>query len=393
VPPAQIDFAVPEYKAPEDIGELEITLLKTGGDSDVRVIVETQDGSAKAGVKYKALKHYAIDFEGENAPGEVKEQTFKVEIINTADKEDLLDFTVAIVGVRGHAVEGPTDKAHVQIVDTTEKGKLVFAQPYYNVADYLGKAVVTVSRENGSSGDLECTLTAKDGTAKSGTHYAPFEPKTLTFSAGEMSKTHTISLMDLDNGGDATNTNFKLELSGPNVDPNLKTSIVTIVDGDINDVVSKVARLMQVRSATRVRRIGLTVPLCSLLLLPLKFLRELAEQCGLVRRRHVLVRAAVPRCHEPCRRRNGEQYGLRHALFDDWVEGGVRHCTSDGDSRRLAGVHGGTGVYWWLDSCHRRYRHCVWLLDEYAQGHHCHHLCGSRHVSARHVCVQSSRTG
>merc|ERR1719506_938154 len=67
---AQIDFAVPEYKAPEDIGELEITLLKTGGDSDVRVIVETQDGSAKAGVKYKALKHYAIDFEGENAPGE-----------------------------------------------------------------------------------------------------------------------------------------------------------------------------------------------------------------------------------------------------------------------------------------------------------------------------------
>merc|ERR1712072_1392109 len=175
--------------------------------------------------------------------------TRRSNITRSTLKEEMLDFTVAIVGVRGHAVEGPTDKAHVQIVDTTEKGKLVFAQPYYNVADYLGKAVVTVSRENGSSGDLECTLTAKDGTAKGGTHYESFQPKTLTFSAGEVSKTHTISLMDLDNGGDATNTNFKLELSGPDVDPNLKTSIVTIVDGDINDVVSKVARLMQNNAA------------------------------------------------------------------------------------------------------------------------------------------------
>jgi solute carrier family 8 (sodium/calcium exchanger) len=124
---------------------------------------------------------------------------------------------------------------------------LLFAQNVYNVADYIGKADITVCRENGSSGPLNCKVVIEDGSAKQGQHFdMPKEDDlNLEFKSGETKKTVSIPLKDHDDLS-ALNTKFTMSLSGDAVDPDHSSALVYIVDGNINETVSQVARLMEV---------------------------------------------------------------------------------------------------------------------------------------------------
>jgi hypothetical protein len=84
----------------------------------------------------------------------------------------------------------------ISILDNESGGILSFSQPVYDAtepASVTATATITVRRIVGGAGDVTVDFSAVDGTSLSGTAYA-LTPGTLTFGAGETSKTFTVGI-------------------------------------------------------------------------------------------------------------------------------------------------------------------------------------------------------
>jgi CSLREA domain-containing protein len=91
-------------------------------------------------------------------------------------------------------------------------GQLQFSAASYNVIEDIGQATITVTRTNGTSGQVSVDYATSNGTATAGTDYTAASG-TLTFADGETAKTFTVPILnDAINEPDET---LNLALSNP----------------------------------------------------------------------------------------------------------------------------------------------------------------------------------
>src|SRR5262249_17242548 len=116
---------------------------------------------------------------------------------------------------------------------TPQPGTLQFSVPTYNVSENGGTATITVTRTNGTDGSVSVNHGTTNGRASAGSDY-PASSGTLTFAAGETSKTFTVPILDdtLVEGNETVN----LTLSSPTGGATLGgqgTAVLTIQDNDV----------------------------------------------------------------------------------------------------------------------------------------------------------------
>jgi hypothetical protein len=115
---------------------------------------------------------------------------------------------------------------------TPQPGTLQLSSAGYSVNENQGTATVTVTRSGGSDGAVSVHYATADGTATAGSDYTATSG-TLTFAAGETSKTFTVPILDdtLVEGNETVN----LTLSNPTGGATLGSPVsatLTIVDND-----------------------------------------------------------------------------------------------------------------------------------------------------------------
>jgi hypothetical protein len=225
-----LSFTGTTYSVGEGAGSALITVQRTGGTSGTATVqYSTSNGSAVAGSDYSAVSGTLTFGNG------VSSQTFTVPITQDTLVEGNETVNLSIFSPGGGAsVTSPTS-AVLTIVDddTSLPGTLAFASATHTVAENAGSQLVTVNRTGGSTGTVTVGYSTIAGTATAGSDYTVTNG-TLTFLAGETSKTFSVPI--LNDTLDESAESFTLVLSGPTGGAVLgspSTSAVTITDDDL----------------------------------------------------------------------------------------------------------------------------------------------------------------
>ena len=107
-------------------------------------------------------------------------------------------------------------------------GQAQFSGTLQSVAENAGSVVLTVSRVNGSDGEITVNYQTQDGSAKAGSDYNAASGE-LVFAEGETSK--SISIAIINNSTVDGSRSFSVNLSGNNLGATASTN-VTITDDD-----------------------------------------------------------------------------------------------------------------------------------------------------------------
>ena len=211
-----VQFNAVGYIADENIpgGEITITVTRTGGSfGDISVDYATADGSANAASDYSAVNGTLIF-----ADGDTSNKTFIIPIIDDTIFEGNEAFTVSLSVATGGATLGTNHNANIMIIENDPvppAGSVQFELASYSVDENIpgGEIAITVTRTDGSFGNISVDYSTFDGTATvANLDYIPANG-TLSFADGELSKDITISIND-DNifEGDEI---FSINLSNP----------------------------------------------------------------------------------------------------------------------------------------------------------------------------------
>jgi large repetitive protein len=171
----------------ENVGNAVITLKLSGGASTQAVSVNyaTSDGTAVAGSDYTAASG-TVTF---NAGQTVKTFTVPVREDALAEGTESVRLTLSspVNGVLGSAT---TATLNIQPNDT-----IGFSMDQFKVIEYEQLATVTVKLNAPSASTVTVNYATSNGTATAGSDYSTING-TLTFAAGETSKTFSVAIMD-----------------------------------------------------------------------------------------------------------------------------------------------------------------------------------------------------
>jgi hypothetical protein len=226
--PGTLHFSAGIYQVNENDGTAVITVTRTGGsDGEVSVHYSTLNGSAVPGQNYTPVSGTLTFESGETS------KTFTISLIDDGifhhDRTIQLELDHPTNGARLS-----TNRATVMIHETDpfQHCTLQFSASAYSVNETDGTAEITVTRTGDSNGIVTVNYVAFDGTAKAGADYARSRG-TLTFAAGETSKTIEIPIFD-DHRVEHTES-FHIALSNPVGGATLGTTAhaaVNILDND-----------------------------------------------------------------------------------------------------------------------------------------------------------------
>ena len=228
----ELEFSSATYSVAEDVagGTVTITvLLSPASLGTVAVHYATSDGTAEAGSDYTAASG-TLTF----APGQTS-KTFTVSITND-DADEASETIVLTLSSPSNAVLGDPDTATLTITDD-DLAEVSFSSATYSVAENVasGTATITVTLSIVPADTVEVHYATSDGTAEAGSDYVAASG-TLTFAAGETSKTFAITIVNDDTI--EANETIGLALSDPVGaalgSPN--TATLTIVDNDFPEV-------------------------------------------------------------------------------------------------------------------------------------------------------------
>ena len=125
--------------------------------------------------------------------------------------DGVLTVNLTLSAPTGGAWLGSPATAVLNIVDDDLGGMFRFGAASYSVTEG-GLATITVLRAGGAAGDVTVNFTTADATATAGTDYTA-TAGTLSFGAGEMSKTFTVQTFA--NAAGERDRTLGLTLSGP----------------------------------------------------------------------------------------------------------------------------------------------------------------------------------
>jgi hypothetical protein len=227
--PGTLQFSKAKYKVNENDGSVEITVERVdGSDGAISVEYKISGGTATAGEDYVKTKG-TLDW----GDGDADDKTITVTILDDTIVEDNETFKLRLKKATGGASIG--DPGKVIIVDDdlqqVEPGTLQFSSATYSVDENGGSVIITVSRVNGSDGDISVKYTSSDGTAMAGEDYTKTKG-ILNWSDGDADdKTITVPILDdtIFEGDETFNMRLKKATGGATIgDPD--TVVVTIVD-------------------------------------------------------------------------------------------------------------------------------------------------------------------
>lgn len=231
-------FFVAELTYPESTPRVSITVSRIGANSTTASVeYETIAGSATAGEDYTATSGKLQFNQGETS------KTITVNLKDDEVYEESEYFYIRLKNPSTGLQIGAPHEVKVTITDNdtddgtgnsgpvTAAGKLDFSARSYAVSENKGSITVTIVRTGGSTGEVSVDYSTKGATALS----SDFDSTngTLTFAAGETTKTFTVNVKD--NGDRDGNKVVDLYLKNPTGGAVIGVSTVplTITDDEI----------------------------------------------------------------------------------------------------------------------------------------------------------------
>jgi hypothetical protein len=204
----RVRFSSAAYTVSEGSTSAKITVQRTGATTPVvSVPYSTSNGTALAGFDYAGTSGVLTFTSGQTS------KTFTVPILPDTLAEGGQTVNLAL-GTPIGALRTTPDTATLTITDNDTGGTMAFASPSFSVAEDGGSVTITVVRTGGTGGGVTVRYATSNGTGQAGTDYDA-RSGTLTFEAGETSKTFTIPVHD--NVGSPANKSVTLTLSNPSV--------------------------------------------------------------------------------------------------------------------------------------------------------------------------------
>jgi len=222
-----IDFEASNFSVNEGDGFIDITLRRvSGSDTEVGVDVVTSDGTAIANDDYQSLSRTLTFADGETS------KSLRVFINNDLDYTGDRTFNLTLSEPTGGVTIGtPTVEVNIIDDDPIPYGVLEFGSSTYSTNENVGTFNMTVTRTEGSYGEVTVDLGIAGGSAVNGEDYQ-FESVVLTFAVGETTK--LISVTILDNEIYEINQTIELRLSNVQGGASIGVSstTITIVEDD-----------------------------------------------------------------------------------------------------------------------------------------------------------------
>ncbi len=238
-------FTTSTFSIPESTPTLNLSVIRSGGtQGDVTV-----DYAITAGTAGDADFNLASGTLSFDAGDTSKTIALKIKEDQLSEGSENLNVTLSNPG--GGASLGSPSAAVVTILDneasngsnssssatgggtsSNPNGTLNFNASGYGVMENGGSFTVTVSRTGGTTGAVGVTYATSNGTGQSGNEYTATSG-TLSFAAGETSKTFTVAVND-DSQNDGSKT-FNLALSAPTGGANIGsvgTATVSVTDNE-----------------------------------------------------------------------------------------------------------------------------------------------------------------
>ena len=211
----------------EDAGPFQIRLTRAG----ITAGVSTVDYTLTAGTATAAdvtLTGGTVTF----AAGET-EATITIPITDDTLDEPLETLTLTILNPGAGTTLGEKTSAVLTIVDDDIPGVLAFASATATATEPANSILLTVSRTDGSDGEVSATFTIAPGTATAGADYTTTSG-TVTFLDGETSKDIVVALNDdfLDEPNETLTVTLRAPTAGASLGAQ-RTTTVTLVDNDI----------------------------------------------------------------------------------------------------------------------------------------------------------------
>jgi hypothetical protein len=202
----RVRFSSANYTVNEGSRTATITVQRTGATTPVVSLpYSTSDGTALEGLDYTGTGGVLSFATGQTT------QTLTVPILNDILAEGIQTLTLALGSPIG-ALLGNPNRATLTITDDDGGGAMAFAAATFSVAADGGRATITVIRPGGTGGGATIQYATTNGTGQAGTDYETTSG-TLTFGAGETSKTFTVHVHG--NIGSNANKSVTLTLSNP----------------------------------------------------------------------------------------------------------------------------------------------------------------------------------
>ena len=212
--PTAVTLAVNPDSAAESADETEITvtasLVGSQRTEDTAVTVSRTGGTATSGTDYEAISEFTVTIAAGESSG-----TATLSFDPTEDTLDEPDETVVLTGEAASALNLTAGTATLTITDNDAAPVLSIGAPSVAEGDSGTADLDFVVTLTGSTSQ-EVTVAYADretGTASSGTDYAAVTAGTLTFAAGDTSKTVTVAVTG--DTVDEANETVVLRLSSP----------------------------------------------------------------------------------------------------------------------------------------------------------------------------------
>ncbi|TRT82442.1 MAG: aggregation factor core protein MAFp3, isoform C, partial [Microcystis aeruginosa Ma_AC_P_19900807_S299] len=227
--PGVIQFSNATYSVNENGTPVTaVTLTRSNGsDGAVSVRINLTNGTATAPSDYNNTPITANFANGETS------KTVNIPIVNDTQFEPDETVNLSLFNPTGGATLGTQTTAVLTIIndDLPQRGTISLNNINYTVNEN-GTANITLTRTNGSDGEVSVILTPSNGSAIAGDDYTN-TPITVTFANGQTSKTVTIPITD-DSIYELTET-VNLTISNPTGGATLgtqQTATLSIIDND-----------------------------------------------------------------------------------------------------------------------------------------------------------------
>ncbi len=193
----QIQFSAATYTVSEATAVATITVVRSGGAAGpVTADFATSNGTATAGLDYTAVPPVPVPPATITFNAGVMSRTVTVPITNDTLDEANETVVLTLTNPSGGATLGPRDTATLTILDNDVGGVVQFSAVLFNKTECAAlpcNVVLTVTRTGGSASEVSVDFTTVDGTATAAGDYDTTSG-TLTFDAGQVSRTITIPL-------------------------------------------------------------------------------------------------------------------------------------------------------------------------------------------------------
>lgn len=223
--PGELNIAA-TAQVDEDAGTVTVTVSRVGGSTGaVSVDFTTSDNTAIAGSDYESNSGTLNFADGDTSKDIV------VNILDDQIEEATETFNIVLSNVGGEATLGNATSI-VTINDDDSAGTLAI-QPTATVDEKAGTVTLTVSRTDGSDGQITVDFETINGTATGGQDYAS-QNGTLTFPDGETSQNIIVAITD-DTDGSEADEQFTVVLSNPSVGVLLGNTTATVTIENVNE--------------------------------------------------------------------------------------------------------------------------------------------------------------